>query len=198
MSISSRRLLAVAAVAALLSVPATSAHAGCSMVPRPACRELAQSRFDIDSYGHVAWKASHGPATDVRDFGDPAETSHYFLCAWDERGLLVAADIPPAAECPGGSCWCDADGGLRYKDESGNNGDLRAVQLSTSDRLGAKISTETLVIGGINLPISGDVLIQLSRSDSETCFESLIPADDFTSNSSESASARKTADEKED
>jgi hypothetical protein len=191
-----RSLTAFAAMTAILSVSAfvPSADAGCSIVPRPVCRDLAQSKLDVDSYGHVSWKASHGPATTLDDFGDPGETSHYFLCAWDERGLLVAADIPPAAECPGGSCWCEADKtGLKYKDEAGYNGDLRALQLLSNEKVGARISAETLVIGGINLPVAGDVLVQLSRSDSDICFESLVPAESFTSNSSTSASARMSA-----
>jgi hypothetical protein len=190
--------IAVAAIAAVLSVPAVSAHAGCSIVPRPVCRDLAQSKFDIDSYGHVSWKASHGPATSLDDFGDPGETSHYFLCAWDERGLLIAADIPPATECPGGSCWCEDDSSLRYKDKTGNNGDLRSLQLTSSDKVGARINAETLVIGGINLPVNGDVLVQLSRSDSDVCFESLVPADGFSSNSSVSASGKSVAGDKPD
>ncbi len=196
MSTPRRSFLAFAAIAAFLPLLSTPADAGCSIVPRPVCRELAQSKFDIDSYGHVSWKASHGPATSLEDFGDPGETSHYFLCAWDERGLLVAADIPPAAECPGGSCWCEADSGLKYKDEAGYNGDLRSVQLSSNPRVGVRISTETLVIGGINLPVTGDVLVQLSRSDSDVCFESLVPAEKFSSNSSESASAKVSAAER--
>jgi hypothetical protein len=198
MKIPRRSFSAIAAIAAILSVSASTAEAGCSMVPRPVCRELAQSKFDIDSYGHVNWKASHGPATSLDDFGDPSETSHYFLCAWDERGLLVAADIPPAAECPGGSCWCEAPRtGLKYKDEAGYNGDLRSVQLLSDEKVGVRIRTATLVIGGINLPVTGDVLVQLSRSDSDICFESLVPQDNFSSNSSLSASGEvRASDEK--
>lgn len=197
MKIPRRSLPLVAAFAASFTVAVSSADAGCSIVPRPVCRSLAQTKLTIDSYGHVSWKASHGPATSLEDFGDPNETSHYFLCAWDERGLLVAADIPPAAECPGGSCWCEADTGLQYKDEAGYNGDLRAVQLMSSPKVGVRIETETMVIGGINLPIAGDVLVQLSRGDSDICFETLIPEEGFKGNSSESASAEvRAADRK--
>ena len=109
----------------------------------------------------------------------------------------MAADIPPAAECPGGSCWCEAEkAGLKYKDESGYNGDLRSLKLLSSPDVGVRISTETFVIGGINLPVTGDLLVQLSRGDSEICFESLLPADRFASNSSEAASAQISASDR--
>lgn len=182
--------LVVASLAAVLSLSAASAEAGCSMVPRPACGNLADSRFAIDSTGNVSWRASQGPPTALDDFGDPDTTSHYFLCAWDERGLVVAADVPPGTTCPDGDCWCSVDGGLRYDDSDGTNGDLRLLEMSSSEQDGTKVRTRTFVVGGINLPIQGDLLVQLSRADSETCFESLMLADEFSQNDAAFARAR--------
>ena len=37
-----------------------------------------------------------------------------------------------------------------------------------------------MVIGGIILPVNGGVVVQLTRTDNDTCFESFLPADSFT------------------
>ncbi len=185
--------LLVASLAAALVLEAFPAEAGCPMVPRPVCRELAEARFAIDQAGNVSWRASRGAQTDLDEFGDPETSSHYFLCAWDERGLVVAADVPPGVTCPDGDCWCSVDGGLRYDDADGVNGDLRLLEMSSSEEAGTKVRTRTFVVGGINLPIVGDLLVQLSRADSEVCFENLLLASDFAQNDKGVARAR-TAD----
>lgn len=185
--------LLVASLATALFLDAAPADAGCPMVPRPVCRDLAESRFAIDSTGNVHWRATHGPQTGLDDFGDPGTTSHYFLCAWDERGLVVAADVPPGTTCPGGECWCSVDGGLRYDDSKGVNGDLRLLEMSSSEEEGTTVRTRTFVVGGVNLPIVGDLLVQLSRADSEICFESLMLADQFLQNDAGYARARTDA-----
>jgi len=181
----------VSTTLALSTAFAATAEAGCPPDSPALCRELDKAKFVIDSYGHVEWRASHGASTKLADFGNPESDSHYFLCAWDGNGLLVAADIPPGAECSGGSCWSKKSGSeLKFKDERGNNSDLRALELSSSKRNRTKIRAETLVIGGINLPVTGDLLVQLSRDDSDVCFETTIPAEAFTLNHKEAARAK--------
>jgi hypothetical protein len=192
------RILVSAAVAfgAMVVAPAIPAEAGCPPEPPALCRELGKTKFAIDSYGNVSWQASHGPSTNLSDFGNPDESSHYFLCAWDGNGLVVAADIPPGAECPGGSCWSKSGSSdLSFRDLRGNNSDLRELDLSGSRENRTKIRAQTMVIGGINLPIHGDVLVQLSRSDSPICFESWVPAEAFTLNYKGAARAKVSAEQ---
>jgi hypothetical protein len=181
-------------VAAIVTT-AIPAEAGCPITPRPECRVLEQSSFQIESQGQVRWRATRGPETSLEEFGDPGESSHYFFCAWDERGLLVAADIPPATECPDGECWCAVDAGFRYKDDTASNNGFQFLEMTASEGGKTKVRAETFVWGGINLPVTGDVLLQLSRPDSEICFESLITADEFAYNSSTSAAAKSIPDE---
>ncbi|MFN2424974.1 MAG: hypothetical protein ABR587_00855 [Candidatus Binatia bacterium] len=179
------RILATATLAIGMSMaaPIVPADAGCPPESPALCRELGKSQFVIDSYGNVDWRASRGPATKFSDFGDPESDSHYFLCVWDGNGLLVAADIPPGAECPGGSCWSEKNStDLKFRDEAGYNSDLRTLVLSGGRKNRTKLRAQTLVIGGINLPVTGDLLVQLSRADSSICFESMFPADAFTLN----------------
>ena len=173
-----RQLLLVAALAAL---PAKAALAGCPPEPwgQDNCGSFSKTSIAMDAYGNVDWRGSGGPASRAAEFSDPSST--YKLCIWDEERLVVAADIEADAECPGGSCWTDQDGKTRrYRDEAGANGDIRAFDFTGSDATSSKLHAQTLVIGGINLPVVGGMIAQLVRMDTGACLESFVPTDAFT------------------
>lgn len=168
----------LASALALASVSAARADAACPSAPRPLCRDLGQTRLAIDASGEVDWRGTRGPATALADFGEPAVTTAYSLCAWDEGGLLVASEIPAAAVCPGGSCWSlRGSSGLRYRDEGADSTGLHALDLTGSLKARTKIRAQATLLDSIDRPVAGGVTLQLSRDDSPICFESAIPAD---------------------
>jgi hypothetical protein len=160
---------------------AVPASAGCPPMPREAqlCRALGQTSLRSHASGAFVWRAAHGESTSVEEFVDP--DTAYQLCAWDEEKLVIAADIPAATECTDGSCWSERDDDAwRYDDEAGANGDIRRLDFTASDEARTKIRAEVLVIGGIVLPVIGDIIVQMLRTDTGLCLESVAPADSHT------------------
>lgn len=191
----SQQLTALAFAFAVAVLPASAALAGCPPEPwgQDQCGSFAQTSIAMDAYGHVDWRASKGPASSAAEFSDPSST--YKLCAWDEERLVVAADIAADAECPGGSCWTDQDGRTRrYRDEAGANGDIRVFDFTGSDAASSKLHAQTLVIGGLNLPIVGGLIVQLVRVDTGACLESFVPTDAFTIDDKAGFAAKFSAD----
>ncbi|MFN2374992.1 MAG: hypothetical protein ABR538_00520, partial [Candidatus Binatia bacterium] len=173
-------LLVAAASVLAVAAPAT---AGCPPFPRPLCRDFGQTSLAIDADGHFDWRAARGPATSLADFGAGQTNSPWLLCAWDDRGLVVAADIPAGAECRGASCWTETGKQrLFYLDETGSNGDIRALDFFANAKPRTKLRGLVSVIGGINLPLGGRVTVQLTRADSPVCFESALAAESFHRN----------------
>ena len=167
--------------AALASLPAAPALAGCPPEPwsQDACGSFTQTSIAMDAWGNVDWRGSGGPASRAAEFSDPSST--YKLCLWDGERLVVAADIEAGAECPGGSCWTDLEGKTRrYRDEAGANGDIRAFDFTGSDAASSRLHAQTVVIGGINLPVVGGLIAQLVRLDTGACLESFVPVEAFT------------------
>lgn len=185
-------LFGVTVLVALASVLLeTSALAGCPQTPGAPelCESLGQTSIAINADGRFEWRASRGPADSAAQFVDPA--GDYRLCVWDEDHLVVAADIPPNAECDGNSCWSASDS--RYRDELGTNGDIHLLDFSRSNRDETRLHAVTMVVGGINLPVTGGAIVQLFRTDTEACLESVVPVDASTSNDKLAFVARLTA-----
>lgn len=169
---------AVTAAIALATVPS---WAGCPPTPWEAqlCRPFGQTSLRSNAYGEFVWRAARGDTTSVEEFVDP--DAAYQLCAWDEGKLVIAADIPAAAECTDGSCWSEReDGAWRYEDKAGANGDLRRLDFTASDESRTKIRADVMVIGGIILPVTGDIIVQVLRTDTTLCLESFAPVDSYT------------------
>lgn len=177
------RVVSLMVAAASVLAAAAPAAAGCPPFPRPLCRDFGRTSLAIDADGHFDWKGSRGPATSLADFGDGQASAPWLLCAWDDRGLVVAADIPAGAACRGASCWTETGKQrLTYLDDTGSNGDIRALDVVASTKPRARLQGLVSVIGGINLPLGGRVVVQLTRADSPVCFESALPAGSFHRN----------------
>lgn len=174
-----RPVSALALVAALVVAAASPARAGCPPTPwdQGTCLSFGRSSLAIDASGNVDWRASRGASATAAAFG--GDTDVYQFCIWDEDHLVVAADIPAGAECPGGSCW-SLEAGVGYEDDAGVNGDIRALAFTPSDTSRTKLRVTTFVVGGINLPVAGGVIAQLVRNGGESCFEGFLPAESFT------------------
>lgn len=167
---------AILFVVAAMALPLAIAEAGCPPAPRApeSCAAFGQSGVAIDASGQFDWTASQGPPASADEFVDPA--ARYQLCAWDEQRLVVAADILPGADCDGASCWSGRGPTTRvYRDDRGANGDVRLLEFHASDRARTGLHVFTVVIGGINLPVTGGVVVQLLRVDTDTCVESFVP-----------------------
>jgi hypothetical protein len=110
---------------------------------------------------------------------------------WDEEHLVVAADIPPNAECDENSCWSASE--PRYRDELGINGDIHLLDFSRSNSDETRLHALTMVVGGIILPVKGEAIVQWLRTDTGACLESFVPADAFTRDDKFAFAAKFTA-----
>ncbi len=176
------RILLSGLLTAAISAAAIPCWAGCPLAPRESqlCRPFGQTSLRSNATGGFVWRATRGASTTVEEFLDP--NALYQLCAWDEAKLVIAADIPADAACPGGSCWSERDdGSWRYEDETGANGDVRRLDFTASDDSHTKIRADVMVIGGIILPVTGDIIVQVLRPDTGLCLESFAPVDSYTS-----------------
>lgn len=162
-------------------VAVNSATAGCPPTPRPQeqCQSFQRTSLTIEASGRFDWRAWQGPGTDPASFVDPEAS--YQLCAWDQEHLVVAADIPGNADCEERTCWSPRGvSEWRYFDECGANGDIRLFDISATEATATKLRALTMVVGGIILPVTDGIIVQIVRNDTGTCMESFIPAEGFT------------------
>ena len=175
------RTLLSGALTAAIALAAVPSWGGCPPTPWEAqlCRPFGQTSLRSNASGEFVWRAAHGDSTSVEEFVDP--DAAYQLCAWDEEKLVIAADIPAATECAEGSCWSEReDGGWRYEDKVGAHGDLRRLDFTGSDESRTKLRADVMVIGGIVLPVTGGIIVQVLRTDTMLCLESFAPVDSYT------------------
>ncbi|HEY2772454.1 MAG TPA: PHB depolymerase family esterase [Candidatus Binatia bacterium] len=185
------RLTLGASTALLFAVSVQAADPPCPPAPRPLCRELGQTALSIDAAaGRFDWSGSRGPATSLDELGQPVDATGYQVCAWDDGGLLVAAQLTGRERCDGSSCWrLRAHRAARYTDLDGANGFVHVLDLGASGGPAATVHALAVVDKRIALPVAGHLTVQLLRKGSPLCFESSIPARAFTINNKDGASA---------
>ena len=84
----------------------------------------------------VRWKWTHGAATAVADFGNPAQPggADFALCLYDASGLRTAYDLPAAGVCDGRPCWTARPSGFTYRNFAfGPDGRLQLSLKAGSD-----------------------------------------------------------------
>lgn len=184
------------AIAGLLFATASFADASCPSSPRPWCRQFGQAHIRIDAGSAVfGWRGLKGPSTALADFGSPATTTGYSLCAWNDATLVVATGIPAAATCGMASCWStQGRAGLRYRNGVAGTGELSSIGLTGNSAGKTKLKLKGTVAGGIPLPLAGRLTVQLLRDDSPICFESSVAPGVLRTNDASKVRARTTYD----
>jgi hypothetical protein len=171
--------------------------ATCPDVPANTCFSAGKSSVLLTdnpnpSKQKFSWKWSKGTAQLVQaDFGDPVNGStSYLLCVYDESGgspvLKLGPTIFGGGTCGKKPCWkAVSDKGWAYKNKGGNPDGMTMVTLKG----GAAGKPLIKVTGqGSNLvlpaPVSGTkffnqdtaVIVQVSRTDTATCWSSTFSA----------------------
>lgn len=105
---------------------------GCSPAPEPGCRTAGRGSLVLTANSTATWRWVRGN-TDIDAFGDPASTTHYAFCIYDESlptpSVLLRALVPAGGDCdastgpPDHPCWRVKGSGagvrLRYRDRYG-------------------------------------------------------------------------------
>ncbi len=98
--------------------------AGCEFRAEPAwiCLGAQHARLRLATSGaagadQVALEWAGGPVAPA-DLGDPATTTSYAACVYDDQGVVLRLSAPAGATCAGGNpCWTVAPGRrIRYRD----------------------------------------------------------------------------------
>jgi len=121
---------------------------GCLPVSVPGKAVLQMRDRTGTSQDRLQWKWNRGTATTLGDFGDPASTTDYALCMYDETGagglsLALTAEVPGGNLCSGKPCWRSRGvKGYRYKDKNGFAGGIRSIRLTAGGDGKAKLSVK--------------------------------------------------------
>jgi polyhydroxybutyrate depolymerase len=188
-----RILVWVAATVALCTAPLVDA--ACPPDPRALCRLGGKNSLRIvdtapDSGDRLTWKWGKGTAAGPVDFGTPTTSTSYALCAYDVSGLVAEFEIPPGGTCGTAACW-RADGkGVSFADSDGAQGGVRALKLQAAKQASVSLSAKGDLVPLPTLPLVGPLTLQLLRSDSDICFESIFTSDTITRNDASQLRAR--------
>ena len=159
-------------------------HSACPSVPRLDCLTAEKSALQIKNRGgkknQLKWKFSKGEAFAQGDLGNPVDTTDYSLCVYDSAASSFSVSI--AATIASGTNWRDlAPKGFKFKDKTGANAGINAVQLKTGQASKSKMQVKAkgsrfvpaLAAGPSTYFAQGpQVTAQLSRSDGTTCWSS--------------------------
>jgi hypothetical protein len=152
--------------------------AGCGPTPLTGCRTSSTGTVRLLAPNTVYWRWSKGEATTLAEFGDPASTTDYALCMYDESGppaLVFRALAPAGGTCrvTNRSCWSQVGSNWKYRDAFRTPEGLLSVMLKPNVTGLAKI----IVKGGRErvtlptMPLGLPVRVQLQASTGE-CWES--------------------------
>jgi len=115
--------LATATNVTTSSTTTTTLAGGCAPIPRGSCRGSQKAAFQIKDRSEgtkdqLKWKLSRGDAFTQADLGDPANTTTYTLCIYDET-VDVPALVGSLRIAPMGSWEDTAPKGWKYRDSTG-------------------------------------------------------------------------------
>ena len=136
----------VAVVTLIAGIAANAAPAAgltCSPAPLSGCRQVVAAKASKlllkkkgGEHDKLVWKWK-GEATSLADFGDPATSTTYALCIYDETAgvgqLKVSAVIPPTP------AWTPKGKGLKYLDPALAAGGIKNILLKKGGNGKAKI-----------------------------------------------------------
>ncbi len=180
---------------------AVQAHAGaCPSSPAALCRSAGQTKFVLSEGGdasgdRLTWKWSRGQPTTLAEFGSPDTTTGYELCAWGPSGLVLSIDMTAGANCDGVPCWTrQGTQRLRYRDRTAATGGVQSLKLGAGTKSTISLSARGAAVPDLPLPAPVPLTFQLMRDDSAICFESILPAGNFSKNEAGAASAKSRFD----
>jgi len=123
----------------LTPTPTPTATTVCDGGPRPGCHQPPAKKAKLqlkdstnDAGDKLIWKWSKGTTT-LAELGDPATTTDYTLCIYDEHAsapeVALLATIPAGGTCAGRPCWTAAGGGYKYKDTTRTAAGVTQIKL---------------------------------------------------------------------
>ena len=88
----------------------------CHVTDAPGASLLRLQNGSPDDRDRLIWKWLKGDAMPQADLGNPATTTDYALCLYDQAGLLAQAVVPHGGVCNGRPCWDERATGWKYRD----------------------------------------------------------------------------------
>lgn len=158
--------------------------------PMPACATSAKAKLLLvrnvanETKDKVFFNWIKG-TTLFAEFGDPAATTAYSLCVYDDAGAVLGMTAPPGGDCGGKPCWKQLGresnpNGWLYKDrrKPAPNDGMTLIKTKASDvgkaKLLVKGARETVppfdLTGGLTLPVTAQVV----TSDGPICWEAVF------------------------
>ncbi|HYD49171.1 MAG TPA: hypothetical protein VEB21_12520 [Terriglobales bacterium] len=149
----------------------------CGATPFAGCKLARRSYLQIadknnDNADRIQWMWRFGDMTTLEEFGVPQQTTTYSFCIYDQAGLRLQAEAPPAGLCDGRDCW-RAHGSSRkptgwvYTSKDSVGDGIRTVSLTLGNDDQARIN---VVARGANLgsfdpaTLAHDVKVQVLGS----------------------------------
>jgi len=161
----------------------------CGAAPTSGCLTATKASFqvkdkDAADKDQIKWKLSKVQSFAQSDLGDPANTTTYTVCIYDETAdtpaLVGSLTIDPNVG------WDDNDPkGYKYKDKAGAADGVTGAQIKTSDSDKGKVQIKAKgSTGNWPVPFSAseyfdqdtDVTVQLVNSTTATCWTSEFAA----------------------
>jgi hypothetical protein len=149
----------------------------CPPEPRSGCflADGAQLQLKLNANparSQLAWKWQRGDAFAQMDLGEPATTTHYYLCIYDQAASV--AELVEDLLIDPSTAWTSKDPkGLIYKDKPGGEDGVQQVKIKTGAatktqaQLKAKGTNLTMPIpvgGGVYFDQDPSVVVQLANS----------------------------------
>jgi cysteine-rich repeat protein len=96
----------------------------------PAGKSMVRLRKGIgDAENKLLLKWLRGTAS-PEELADPVNSSGYRLCIFDDTGLVLGAEVPPAGSCNDRPCWSGTRRGYRYRDQVGLSDGISRITLA--------------------------------------------------------------------
>jgi hypothetical protein len=161
----------------------------CPATPAVNCSAAATNMvlFAGTKTPRLQWRWSEGASAMMQsDFGNPLTTTAYTLCLYDEAGgsavFKTGATIPAAGTCGTKPCWrAQSTTGWTYRDPAARNDGIKTVTLKGGiagkplikiTGAGANLLQPSAFSGSEFFDEDPAVIVQLLRSDEETCWSS--------------------------
>ena len=175
----SRGLSIALSVLSLMGLYANVVCATCPATPRSLCRLGAKNTLRVvdaspDSGDRLLWKWGKGVAPSATDFGTPTAATALSVCVYAADALVASLDLPAGGTCGGSPCWSAGSNGFTYADAGGSHAGVQTVKLQAGKHGSLAVSAKGANLPLPSLPLPTPLTIQLLRTDSDICFETIL------------------------